>query len=54
MKDEKKVFAYVSLQTGERQTHELHQCIQVKPMQAEHFLQERQSPCPPASENQLV
>lgn len=39
MEDQKNAFAYVSSQTEECQTQELHQCIQVKPMQAKHFLQ---------------
>lgn len=52
--DQKNIFAYVSLQTEECQNQELQQCIQVKPMQAKHFLQERYNPCPSASGIQLV
>lgn len=52
--DQKNVFAYVSSQTEECQTQELHQCIQVKPMQVKHFLKEWYSPSPSASGIQLV
>lgn len=54
MEDQKNVFAYVSSQTEECQTQELHQCIQVKPMQVKHFLQEWYSPSPSTSGIQLV
>lgn len=54
MEDQKNIFAYVSSQTGECQNQELHQCIEVKPKQAKHFLKERYSPCPSAGGIQLV
>lgn len=37
MEDQKNVLAYVTSQTEECQTQELHQCIQAKPMQVKRL-----------------